>query len=83
MTHARTTFSTTLCMTSVVLSALLLSACGTKILSITDDLIVVRATERNRTEALELAESSCQQRGLRARLTRRIAENQLGFECVR
>ena len=75
----RTTASITLCLTSL----LLLSACATKIISSTDNLIVVQARERNRAEALELAETQCQQRGLHARLTRRVAEDQLGFECVR
>ena len=75
----RTTASITACLTSL----LLLSACAAKIISSTDNLIVVQARERNRAEALELAETHCQQRGLHARLTRRMAEDQLGFECVR
>ena len=75
----RTTASITACLTSL----LLLSACATKIISSTDQLIVVQVRERNRAEALELAETQCQQRGLRARLTRRVAQDQLGFECVR
>ena len=78
MTPARTAVSTILC-----LSALLLSACGTKLISTSDNLIVIQARERDRAEAQDLAETQCQQRGLRARLTRRVAENQLGFECVR
>ena len=69
--------------TASLTALLLLSACGTKIISSTDDLIVIQATPRNRAEALELAETRCLQRGLHARLTRRIAEDQLGFECVR
>ena len=77
------TLRTTLAITACLTSLLLLSACATKIISSTDNLIVVQARERNRAEALELAETQCQQRGLRARLTRRVAEDQLGFECVR
>jgi ABC-type metal ion transport system substrate-binding protein len=79
MTPARTAVSTILCLSAL----LLLSACGTKLISTSDNLIVIQARERDRAEALELAETQCQQRGLRARLTRRVAENQLGFECVR
>lgn len=79
MMPTRTAASITLCLSSL----LLLSACATKIISSTDNLIVVQARERNRAEALELAETQCQQRGLHARLTRRLAEDQLGFECVR
>ena len=79
MTTPRTAASITFCLASL----LLLSACAAKIISSTDNLIVVQARERNRAEALELAETQCQQRGLRARLTRRLAEDQLGFECVR
>ena len=79
MTTPRTTASITACLASL----LLVSACATKIISSTDNLIVVQVRERNRAEALELAETQCQQRGLHARLTRRLAEDQLGFECVR
>jgi len=79
MMTTRTTASITLCLTSLIL----LSACATKIISNTDNLIVIQARERNRAEALELAETQCQQRSLHARLTRRVAEDQLGFECVR
>lgn len=75
MTRTRTL----LCLTSL----LLLSACATKIISSADNLIVVQVRERNRAEAFELAETQCQQRGLHARLTRRVAEDQLGYECVR
>ena len=87
MTTPRTTLSTTLsttcCAIACLSSLLLLTACAAKIISNTDDLIVIQARERNRAEALELAETQCLQRGLHARLTRRVAEDQLGYECVR
>jgi putative hemolysin len=79
MTTLRTTASFVLCLSSV----LLLSGCTTRIISTADNLIVIQTRERNRAEAQDLAESQCQQRGLHARLTRRVAEDQLGFECVR
>ena len=77
--NPRPTASAALCLTALFL----LSACSTQIISSTDHLIVVQARERNRAEALDLAEARCQERGLHARLTRRIAQDQLGFECVR
>ena len=67
----------------ILILSMLLAGCAAEVLSTTDQLIVVKARERNRPEAQDLAEAKCQQRGLHARLTRRVAEDQLGFECVR
>ena len=67
----------------ILLLSMVLAGCAAEVLSTTDQLIVVKARERNRPEAQDLAEAKCQQRGLHARLTRRLAEDQLGFECVR
>lgn len=67
----------------ILLLCIFLSGCAAEVISSTNDLIVVKARERNRPEAQDLAEAKCQQRGLHARLTRRLAEDQLGFECYR
>ena len=67
----------------IAVIGILLAGCAAEVISTTDQLIVVKARERNRPEAQDLAEAKCQQRGLHARLTRRLAEDQLGFECVR
>ena len=67
----------------ILILSMVLAGCAAEVLSVTDQLIVVKARERNRPEAQDLAEAKCQQRGLHARLTQRLAENQLGFECVR
>lgn len=69
--------------TLIVILSLFLAGCAAEVISSTDDLIVVRARERNRPEAQDLAEAKCQQRGLHARLTRRVSEDQLGFQCYR
>ena len=67
----------------ILVLSVLLAGCAAEVISATDQLIVVKAGNRNRPEAQDLAEVKCQQRGLHARLTRRLAEDQLGFECVR
>ena len=66
-----------------VCASLLLAGCAAELVSGDDKLIIVKARPSQMPEATDVAETQCQKRGLHARLTRRVADNQYGFDCVR